>query len=299
MKDTQKTPADNKYRRSTYFNQSPISFTPNSLAVHCIPSALILVWAAAWCLQKERVTTLTKMWLAQGLQEASWRGPMAGWQPPFSTSHVHISNIHTWSHVDVKTYTRVITCFFLSRPTPKSHEAPRKKNRRNKGAESLQLIFCSFSLALSPVSPLILLFSYYFKRLHQLLFPISTEKFASTRPNSPISCPPFWFGLAFSLKCTAFSEQWQQDFLLPVHRKAYNHVSCLQRVLLLFSYIQPTLMCTNMCEQTHRQTLTHTQSTFFCFLCQLFFWKIYIKSDYQRALDVIVVKVRKPFPFFP
>lgn len=43
----------------------------------------------------------------------------------------------------------------------------------------------------------------------------------------------------------------------------------------------------------------HTHNTFFCFLCQLFFWKIHIKSDYQRALDVIVVKVGKPFPFLP
>lgn len=151
MKHTQKTPADNKYRRSTYFNQSPISFTPNSLAVHCIPSALILVWAAAWCLQKERATTLTKMWLAQGLQEVSWRGPMAGWQPLFSTSHVHISNIHTWSHVDVKTYTLVS---FSQGPPPNPMKLQERRTGKTRKRSHFSWSSVPSPLLFRPVSPL-------------------------------------------------------------------------------------------------------------------------------------------------
>lgn len=48
-----KNPEDNKYRWFTYFKQSPILFTLNILAVHCIPSALIPVSVAVWYLRKE------------------------------------------------------------------------------------------------------------------------------------------------------------------------------------------------------------------------------------------------------
>lgn len=105
----------------------------------------------------ERVTTLTKMWLAQRLQEVSWRGPTAGWQPPFSTSRVHISNIHTCDHLflSLKAHPQI--------PWSSRKEEGKTRERSHFSWSSVpsSLLFCQFH-------PLYLV-SYYFKRLHHQL----------------------------------------------------------------------------------------------------------------------------------
>lgn len=66
-----------------------------------------------------------------------------GWMttPVFNFTCTHLKHTHTWSLVS-----------FSQGPPPNPMKL-QERRRQNKGAESLQLIFCSFFLALLPVSP--------------------------------------------------------------------------------------------------------------------------------------------------
>lgn len=94
---TKKTPVDNKYRWFTYFKQSPILFTLNILAVHCIPFALILGSAAVWYLKEEGTSdSINKNVISlefkeqvplRGSQKAMWQS----WIPiKQRTTHVRV-----------------------------------------------------------------------------------------------------------------------------------------------------------------------------------------------------------------